>query len=380
MNALITGGYGFIGSALAERLFKEGYNIFIIDNLSSNAVSTLKAKHVFYQLNVGDRLCEDVFRINNIDAIIHLAVADATGIEEHKTNQLSLTNILAMAQKYEVKQVICAFSAFFSPDAKLLAHDGQPLEMPVSLEKTWHTTAFDYCLDYRRLYGMNIVALFLANVYGPRQNKGVLKEFTERVFHNRPLIVYGDGRQTRDFVHVDDVVDAVYRMISRNYQGERLTVSSNSETSVNDCLEIFKELADFDVERVQARPGDIDRMSADNSVCRDELGWWIKYGIREGIVAVCYWYKNSLTSAAKETTKTDKKVFSQNIRPYIENLVFFGVMVALSRFAYDNSIVDPNINLDYNFVYILTMGILYGKQQSIPATILSSILLSYNVI
>ncbi|MDR3349079.1 MAG: NAD-dependent epimerase/dehydratase family protein [Acidaminococcales bacterium] len=380
MNVLITGGYGFIGSATAERLSKEGCNIFIVDNLSSNAVNNLKIKHTFYQINAGGAQCEDVFRINNIDVVVHLAVAEVTDIEGLKANQLGLTNVLAMAQKYEAKQVICAFSAFFSPDAKLLAHDGRPMELPVSPEKAWHTTAVNYCLGYRRLYGMNVAALFLSNVYGPRQKKGVLSEFVERVFHYRPLVVYGDGRQTRDFIHVDDVADAIYRMISRNYQGERLTVSSNSETAVNDCLEIFKELTDLKVERAKARPGDIVRMSADSSACREELGWRIKYDIKKGIIATCYWYKNNLPADTEDAAKAGKGALWKNMRPYVENLAFFGVMVLLSVFVYDNSIVDPNINLDYNFVYILTMGVLYGKKQSIPATALSAILLSYNII
>ncbi len=386
MNILITGGYGFIGSHIAERFNKEGHSIFVVDNCASNARASLNIEHKFYNFNVEDDRCEEIFRIYNIDIVVHLAAKKVQTYNDQKENMLGLMNILSLVKKYEVKQLICSFSSLFFDDdnVKLLDFSGKKQELRTDLEKQYQISAINYCQKFKELCDLNVVLVFLPNVYGDGQTNGVFSIWVKNLFEKKPLVVFGDGKQTRDFVEVNDVTDIFFRIVQREYDKKPLLVSSNKETSINNCLEIFKKFSkDVVAVHGKERSNEIDRMVVEDTFCEKELGWRPRYNIEDGIKKFLVNYQKALEKSQQEKITIGQKQIVTKYwtvgKPYIENVCMFALMIILSQFIHGGTTVNPDIGLDYNYVYILVMGLLYGKQQSIPATILSSCLLAFNI-
>ena len=197
MKVLITGGYGFIGSFVAERFYKEGYEVFIIDNLSTGNKQNVDFKHKGYVLSVEDRKCEEIFRSNRFDTVVHLAaqVNVKTSIEDpildSKSNVLGLSNMLSLAQKYNVHKFILASSAavYGNNDEIPLSESStcDPIS-PYGINKWIGET---YCRKWKELYGLDTLCFRFSNVYGPRQGSvgegGVISIFMEKVMNGKEL-------------------------------------------------------------------------------------------------------------------------------------------------------------------------------------------------
>lgn len=184
MKVLITGGCGFIGSHVAERFFKEGHEIFIIDNLSAGSRNNVSIQHKFYNLNVADKKCEEVFRVNKIDFVIHLAaqvdvnISDRDPCLDSEANILGLVNMLDLSRKHGVKKFVFASSAAVYGDNQNLPLAETAPAQPISVYGINKSVGEEYCRRWKEMYQLDTVILRFANVYGPRQGvKGEAASF-----------------------------------------------------------------------------------------------------------------------------------------------------------------------------------------------------------
>lgn len=391
MKVLITGGYGFIGSFVAERFYKEGYEVYIIDNLSTGDKQNIDFKHKGYVLSVEDRKCEEIFRSNRFDTVVHLAaqVNVKTSVEDprldSKSNVLGLSNMLLLSQKYNVHKFIFASSAAVygnNDEVPLLESSICNPISPYGINKWIGET---YCNKWKQLYGLDTLCFRFSNVYGPRQGSvgegGVISIFMEKVIKGNELVVYGDGGQTRDFIYVEDVADAIYRSSYSRLEGV-YNLSANTENSVNELIGALQGLhGSVASVHSEQREGDIYRSKLDNRRIANDLDWVPKNSFQEGLAKTYEWFVQK--HASQEQTRIKAKKLSapsrlgqviRTLLPYAENALAFGFTAWMSLLLRD-SLSDF---IDIKIIYIILLGILYGNRQSMLAVGMSTALYMFN--
>lgn len=375
MNVLITGGYGFIGSTVAERFYKEGHRIYVIDNLSTGSQSNLTIPHKSYLLHVEDRECEEIFRSASFDIVVHLAaqVDVATSLEQPvadtQANVLGLVNMLNCSRLHGVKKFIFASSAaVYGSTQRLPLQEDDQLDpkSPYGISKRLGET---YCDKWRELYNLDTLCFRFSNVYGPRQGNGgeggVISIFLNHVIEGKQITVFGDGTQTRDFIYVEDVADAIYRGASSDADGV-YNLSTGTERSLIQLIDTIRLFADVkDVQYREPRLGDIERSSLDNGKIKRKLDWVPLYNLDEGLARTYEWLLSRETAAAAEIAESRKKTLPEwlhRVKPFAENLLAFAVVYGISR-------TGPGMlyqtALDYRLIYILLIALLYGTRQSL---------------
>ncbi|TCO69840.1 NAD-dependent epimerase/dehydratase family protein [Marinisporobacter balticus] len=301
MKVLITGGYGFIGSHVTERFYKEGYEIYIIDNLSTGDKDHVKIKHKFYELDVIDSKCQEVFSNVKFDVVIHLAAhIDAVASVEKPSfdataNILGLINMLELSSKYDVKKFILASSAaVYGSNEEIPLIEDTSLN-PISPYGVSKLTGENYCKLWKNTYGLETVCLRFSNVYGPRQSVkgegGVVAVFMNNLFLEKELCIYGTGEQTRDFIYVEDVVDAIYKSCDYSYS-DVINVSVDTQYSLINLIDAIKNVhGDTDFRHEQLRKGDILHSRLSNKRAKKELNWTPLYTLNKGIFKTYKWYE-----------------------------------------------------------------------------------------
>lgn len=382
MRVLVTGGYGFIGSFVAERFQKEGHRVYIIDNLSTGNAGNVKVPHKAYQLSVEDVKCEELFKSHKFDIVVHLAaqINVAHSLEnpyqDSKSNILGLTNMLQLSAKYKVRKFIFASSAAvygMNDRAPLAEQEHCEPVSPYGMNK-WMGEY--YCRKWSELYGLDTLCFRFSNVYGPRQGMvgegGVVSIFMERLMKYQELIVYGDGEQTRDFIYVEDVADAICRSAGSDITGV-YNLSTQAETSVNQLIRVLDQLHPLKgVQYRPPRPGDIVRSSLDNSRVKRALDWVPAHTFEEGIRKTFDWFSaqhQAKATAVKRKGESPWKSRCKFLLPYLENLSGFLIVLALTISFRENQYAAA---FDYKLMYIILMGVMYGTRQSIISIILSS--------
>lgn len=382
MNVLIAGGYGFIGSFVGERFYREGYRVYIIDNLSTGNKENVDFPHKFYRINIQDEKCIEIFRSVRFDIVIHLAASnggDASVKGQHEdteTNILGLVNMLHIAKQFEVRKLIYASSAdVYGADADVpFSEEAECLpKTPYGINKQFGEF---YCEYWRKHYGLETVCLRISNVYGPRQmaseKEGVCSDYIQRILTNNKLVVYGDGEQTRDFIYVEDVADAIFRIAISDCTGI-YNLSSNTGTSINQLMDILNEQQMIrEVEYVKSRSVKQERCVLNNRKIKKELDWVPLYTLHEGIQKTYQWYKDK-----KHTTQKEKgmRLFNSPIAkkylPLAENVLLFLIVFLLTL---GNVRILENVLLDYSILYILLIGVMFGMRQALIAVSLSTLL------
>ncbi|MBV8691995.1 MAG: NAD-dependent epimerase/dehydratase family protein, partial [Actinobacteria bacterium] len=252
MRTLVTGGAGFIGSTLVDRLLAEGHSVDVIDDLSTGNLANLadartqRDRVTFHQIDIRSEDVIDVIARRHAEVVFHLAaqadvrVSVARPGYDAEINVVGSLNVIEGARQGGAQKVVFASSGgtiYGDPPPSALpikeSHPQQPLS-PYGVAKKAVT---DYLVAYRELYAMEFTSLALANVYGPRQDPhgeaGVVAIFAGKLLAGEPCTIFGDGKQTRDFVYVDDVVDAFARAATKG-GGLLMNVGTGVETSVND--------------------------------------------------------------------------------------------------------------------------------------------------
>lgn len=240
-SILVTGGAGFIGSLLVDRLVGLGHRVTILDNLSTGRGRNVNKKAKFVNGNVTDNLTE-VFTKGKFDYVYHLAAqvnlreSIKSPTYDAKTNVYGSVNVIENAIKFKVKKFIFASTggAIYSPDAKL-PWTTKTLCDPQSPYGLAKLTVEKYLELARKLHGLDSVVLRYSNVYGPRQNShgeaGVISIFIDNILANKDIKIFGDGKQTRDFVYVEDVVNANVMALRDDAKGT-YNVCTNTQIDV----------------------------------------------------------------------------------------------------------------------------------------------------
>lgn len=383
MKVLITGGYGFIGSYVAEKFFKEDYEIIIIDDLSSGQKSNVSIPHTAYTFAADNDNCTEVFRIHNIDIVVHLAHTDTSSFFIHDNKQSNianisgLINILSLSAQYKVKKfLLISDIKVYGDKQELITENTTPTpNSQVGLNKLAEEM---YCLHWQKLYGLSSIILRLSTVYGPRQGKNSISELLTKVLadnltNSRSNI---DELSSADYIYITDVTEAIYRAAIAIMPEKIINVTQGQEIKPQTIVNLLKNFSQPNsisnnfIEYVSA--------SVNNSLCCSRLAWSPRHTFAEGLRFTYDWYRQlpaqtNLPENSKVWTK-----FKQQVFPYIENLILFSIVATITLFSTDRSPINRDIGLDYSFVYITIMGLLYGKSQSILATILAIALLFYS--
>ncbi|HET6963383.1 MAG TPA: NAD-dependent epimerase/dehydratase family protein [Acidimicrobiales bacterium] len=305
MRALVTGGAGFIGSNLVDRLLAEGHQVDVVDDLSSGSLANLaearrspNGRLTFHQLDVRSPALADLMQRCRPDVVYHLAAPLATadplgGADGHVMGSV---RVLEGARLSGAQKVVFSSGAgiYGDPDPADLPLRESHLQRPVALEGVAKKAVADYLFAYRELYNLEFTALVLAHVYGPRQLPGhesaVVAAFAEHLVAGEPCVIHGTGGSTRDFVFVDDVVDALARAAERG-GGLLINVGTGHETAIRDLYRAMAGTAGRDAPAVRApgRPGDVRRMALDPGRAAIHLGWKPWTTLAVGTAAVLEW-------------------------------------------------------------------------------------------
>jgi UDP-glucose 4-epimerase len=295
MKVLVTGGAGFIGSHLVDRLIQEGHEVVVVDNLSTGKRRNLNRAARFFKIDIQSWRLERVFRNERPNLVMHLAAqmdvrkSVEDPIFDAQVNVLGTLNVLQQAIKYGVRKVVFSSSggAIYGEQEVYPApesHATRPLS-PYGISKLCGEQYLSY---YQRVNGLQIVSLRYANVYGPRQDPdgeaGVVAIFIQKLLNNEQAIVNGNGRQTRDFIYVDDVVEANLAVMGPETQGI-YNVGTGEETSVNDLLRILVRHTNSTCKEVHgpAKSGEQVRSVISSSKLRQELSWESRTELSEGL-------------------------------------------------------------------------------------------------
>ena len=332
MRWLITGGCGFLGVNLTHRLLAEdeGHGIVVLDDLSVGTRDDLAAVCNFTEkppdaalfggggavsLVVGDiRDADLALRVSKgADVIVHFAAN--TGVQpsieqprlDMEKNITGTFNYLEAARQNGVGRFVFASSGAPAGNVEPPIHE-ELAPHPVSPYGASKLAGEGYCSAYANSFGLQTVALRFGNVYGPRSShkSSVVAKFIRRALAGEPLEIYGDGQQTRDFIHVDDLIEAVIRAATvENIGGETFQIATHRETTVREIAEAIRELfAAHGLEKLQVifsdpLKGDVRRNFSDTSKAERMLGWKARVSLEEGLKETLEWF---LARAFESTT------------------------------------------------------------------------------
>jgi UDP-glucose 4-epimerase len=304
MKILVTGGAGFIGSTLVDKLIDLGHQVVIFDDLSSGKKEYLNPDAHFYQIDINAPKVAEIFALQNFDYVYHLAAqidvrkSVADPIEDNRVNVLGGINILENCRKYGVKKIIFSSTggAIYGETDLIPTPEDCP-ERPLSPYGIHKLTMEKYLHYYHEVYGQDYTILRFANVYGPRQYKGgeagVIAIFTDAAVADKEITINGDGLQTRDYVYVDDVVVALIKALETEHKGA-LNVGTGIEKTLVDVvtlieLSLGKRIAKSHGE---AKMGEQRRSCLSYDKIKEVFGWEPQVDLATGIKRTVEWAKS----------------------------------------------------------------------------------------
>ncbi len=291
LSILVTGGAGFIGSHVTDFFIKNGYDVVIVDNLSSGKNKNINPKAKFYNLDVISDKLEKIFKENNIEFVFHFAAQASVSfsvknpVDDAKENILGTVNLLNLCKKYQVKKFIFASTA---------AVYGIPEYLPVDENHSTNCLSF-YGLSkltaekYIQLFGLDYIIFRFANVYGSRQSSqgeaGVVAIFADKMKNNQKIQIHGDGTQTRDFVHVTDIAQICFEALNPKTKNGIVNISTNKAVSINKLFELMAQKYGYSIfpEHTQERQGDIKHSVLDNKKCLKAFSIIPKTTLQKGL-------------------------------------------------------------------------------------------------
>jgi UDP-glucose 4-epimerase len=312
-TVLVTGGAGFIGSNLTDRLLAEGRRVVVVDDLSTGKLANLASarsegagRFEFQRLDIASGALEPVVGRHHPDVILHLAAqmnvraSVEDPLRDARINVLGTIEVLEAARRHGVRKVVFATSGG--------CIYGEPAEADLPVDESYPGSAHspygaskrsgeEYLRTYRSLYDVAWSSVALANVYGPRQDPageaGVVAIFTDRMLAGEPAMIFGDGAQTRDFLYVDDAVHAFVLAIDRG-DDERCNIGTGERTSVEQLYRALAAATGYGHEPVYApeRPGELRHSALDNRKAGEVLGWKPWTTMAEGLAATLAWARS----------------------------------------------------------------------------------------
>jgi UDP-glucose 4-epimerase len=299
-RVLVTGGAGFIGSHMVDRLVNDGYDIRVIDDLSAGRLDNIRGHLSAGRVDFvkGDIRDVSLVRksVDGVDVVVHFAALTSVPFSVahpdlvFDVNLVGTLNLIRACVQGGVGRFVFVSSCAVCGDPEVLPVREEHRPNPISPYAESKLLAERYCLGFQDRQLLRSVVLRFFNVYGPRQGmndySGVITRFIDRVRQKEPLVIYGDGSQTRDFVNVHDVVEAILAsMKSSDSEGEVFNVGSGKPTSINELAKTILELAGVDLEIRYEKPraGDIKDSYADISKAKKFLGYEPKISLRDGL-------------------------------------------------------------------------------------------------
>lgn len=380
MKILVTGGYGFIGSHLVERLAKERHDITIIDDLSTGEEIDLKGKITFFKIGVEDTKCEKIFEDFKFDVVVHLAFKELPkednneNVNIYHTNNIGLSNILFFSQKYNVSKVIVASSyQVYGNQENLPIYEYNPIDLESKKAGSYLEREY-FCKKYQDK-GLNLVILRLASLYGPRQPKNFVRRIITKTCKDE-MRKYTIINEAKDYLYIKDAVEAIYKTCE-NPTSKILNISSGVSIKHSDIQEIINSAVETDNKTTFKYIEKHTRANylLANQRATSELGWSPKYSIEEGIRKTVDWSIKKIDNNKNDLEEKKQTLFSKikgknffgRASKYIENLILF-IIFALLMVVFDRKLF---IKVDLFIIYIVIVNIYYGWGQGIIAILLS---------
>ena len=308
-TALVTGGAGFIGSHIVDRLVNDGYRVAVVDNLSSGKLKNVNSSAVFYHQDITHPSLQDVFQRELPDIVFHLAAQISVNesskdpLKDGETNVIGTLRLLESARRSGVEKIVYSSTggALYGDPVSNPCSEDAPI-VPLAPYGMSKFMAEKYVELYHRLHQVNYTILRYGNVYGPRQDPhgeaGVVAIFSQLMCDGKQPNIYGTGDQERDFVYVDDIVNANMLAIE---DGDTTTynIGSGTGTSINSLFSILKRITNYkwDAEHVQARPGEVFKISLSSAKALDELKWSPQVKLDEGLLKTVEFFSRANSSA-----------------------------------------------------------------------------------
>jgi UDP-glucose 4-epimerase len=310
VRVIVTGVAGFIGSHLADRLVADGHRVTGLDDLSTGRLDNLSGARKsklfgFHRFDVTSGDLPAVVARDEPDVVLHLAAqmdvrkSVADPLHDTRTNVLGTVNVLEACVRAGVPRVVFASSGgtVYGTPPKLPASERMTLH-PASPYGSAKAAGETYVAAYQRLHGLAGCSLRLGNVYGPRQDPhgeaGVVSIFAGALATGQPTRVFGDGTSSRDYVYVDDVVDAFVRCLGGKGDGRRLNIGSGAGTTVRQLHTLIARAvgAPDAPEFAPSRPGELQTITLDVGQARRALGWEPVVGLEQGLAQTVDWVRS----------------------------------------------------------------------------------------
>lgn len=313
---LITGGAGFIGSSLSERLIKEGNRVVAIDNFCDFYNPTIKENNVkeliknsnfkLYRNDIRDReSVKKIFEENNIDIVMHLAAMAGVrpSIENpvlyQEVNCMGTQNILEEMKAHNVKNLVMASSSSVYGNCKEVPFkENMIVDFAISPYAATKKANEVMTHVYHKLFDMNVIMLRFFTVYGPKQRPDLaINKFTRLMLEDKEIPMFGDGTNSRDYTYIDDIVDGIIRSCNyvenNNDVYEILNLGNSSPVSLKEMINTIGQAIGVEpkIKQLPMQPGDVDRTFADISKAKKLIGYNSKTSFKEGIENFVEWYK-----------------------------------------------------------------------------------------
>jgi len=300
----VTGGAGFIGSHLVDSLIRDGHRVAVIDNLSMGRLNQVNDKAAFYLMDIRHDEIGKIFDLESFDVIYHLAaqmdirVSVSDPVYDARVNILGLLNLLQHCVRTRVRRFIFASTggAIYGEQEAFPCDESHPTR-PVSPYGIAKLTSEKYLYYYLKEFGLEHVILRYANVYGPRQNPrgeaGVVAIFAHKLLSGENPVINGDGRQTRDYVFVDDVVNANLSALHYS-ECETFNIGTGNETDVNELFKQINHLTgnQFSENHGPAKPGEQKRSAIDGSKASLKMQWTPRTDLAQGLKKTIDYFKS----------------------------------------------------------------------------------------
>ena len=302
MRITVTGGAGFIGSHLVDRLIEDGHTVQVIDNLYTGNKEFVHSKAQFVELDIRDPKLYSVLEEFRPDYIFHEAAQTEVSTSmsdpmlDCDINLMGLINLLNAAVKLDVKKFLMPSSAAVYGNLDTLPLNEEMIGNPSSFYGLTKLTTEHYLRIYHEAFGLPYICYRYSNVFGPRQGNGgeggVISIFAKAIVQGSPIIIYGDGKQTRDFIYVDDVVEA--NILGMQHQVTGIyNVSTGISSSVNLLVDEFRNISGKNIEVVYDKPrlGDIRDSVLATDKSEKELLFTAKYNLHDGLIKTYEYFK-----------------------------------------------------------------------------------------
>lgn len=307
---LVTGGAGFIGSHITERLTRDGHAVRVLDNFSSGKPSNLESFKDEVEVINGD--IRDAKTVADAMADVHIVFHEAAlgsvprsvadPVTTHEVNITGTLNVLLAARDAGVRRLVYASSSSVYGDTEELPKHEQMMPRPLSPYALSKLAGEHYISIFNRVYGFEAVSLRYFNIFGPRQDPeseyaAVIPKFVTALIEGRAPVIFGDGHQSRDFTYVENVVEAnLLASEAEGVAGQAFNVACGGRYSLLELLDRLKQAIGSPVEPIHesARAGDVKDSQAAIESARDGFGYKVAVDFDEGLRRTVEWYKNSL--------------------------------------------------------------------------------------